>query len=332
MTTQTPRGDTRARIIDVALELFAEHGYEKTSLREIADRLGVTKAALYYHFRTKEDILAGIVDTMSAPIDEAIAWGLDQPYSPALRDEILRRFAEGMSDRQRLLRFFHENQPTIRELSVGTRFKERMIALTQLLQGPDPSFEDRVRAAMSLMVINVTHFVAEACSTESQNSIELPTPEERQEIALRVALDVAETIGKEAQPVGGEGLGGGQDAAGVGVGPGRAGFELEGHGALLFERRERSALQTFQRCTAAAAMGTGAGPGVGQLTGGAGPGRGRAGVGPWSGRGRGGQCAAGLPMTSATSSATRRAISWRCSGPGRSTLFCESVEHASVTK
>ncbi|WP_034089636.1 TetR/AcrR family transcriptional regulator [Streptacidiphilus albus] len=202
MTTQTPRGDTRARIIDVALELFAEHGYEKTSLREIADRLGVTKAALYYHFRTKEDILAGIVDTMSAPIDEAIAWGLDQPYSPALRDEILRRFAEGMSDRQRLLRFFHENQPTIRELSVGTRFKERMIALTQLLQGPDPSFEDRVRAAMSLMVINVTHFVAEACSTESQNSIELPTPEERQEIALRVALDVAETIGKEAQPVG----------------------------------------------------------------------------------------------------------------------------------
>ena len=99
MTTQTPRGDTRARILDIALELFAEHGYEKTSLREIADRLGVTKAALYYHFRTKEDILAGIVDTMSAPIEEAIAWGREQPYSPALRDEIVRRFADGMQSR-----------------------------------------------------------------------------------------------------------------------------------------------------------------------------------------------------------------------------------------
>jgi AcrR family transcriptional regulator len=204
MTTQTPRGDTRARIVDVALELFAEHGYEKTSLREIADRLGVTKAALYYHFRTKEDILAGIVDGMAAPIDDAIAWGREQPYSPELRDEIVRRFAEGMSDRQRLLRFFHENQPTIRELSVGTRFKERMIALTQLMQGPEPTFEDRVRAAVSLMVINATHFISDAYTEQTQGqgqgqSCAAPTPADRQAIALRVALDVAEQIGKPAQ-------------------------------------------------------------------------------------------------------------------------------------
>ena len=52
------RGDeTRERIVDVALEMFNERGYERTSLREIAERLGVTKAALYYHFRSKEDIL-----------------------------------------------------------------------------------------------------------------------------------------------------------------------------------------------------------------------------------------------------------------------------------
>jgi AcrR family transcriptional regulator len=52
-----PRGSTRERILDVSLELFNEQGYEKTSLREIAERLGVTKAALYYHFERKEDIL-----------------------------------------------------------------------------------------------------------------------------------------------------------------------------------------------------------------------------------------------------------------------------------
>lgn len=52
-----PRSDMRARILDVALELFTELGYEKTSLRQIADRLGVSKAALYYHFERKEDIL-----------------------------------------------------------------------------------------------------------------------------------------------------------------------------------------------------------------------------------------------------------------------------------
>src|SRR5690348_7125722 len=44
------RRGTRARIQAVAVEMFTEHGYEKTSLREIAEALGVTKAALYYHF------------------------------------------------------------------------------------------------------------------------------------------------------------------------------------------------------------------------------------------------------------------------------------------
>ena len=52
-----PRGSTRERILDIALELFNEQGYDKTSLREIAERLGHTKAALYYHFERKEDIL-----------------------------------------------------------------------------------------------------------------------------------------------------------------------------------------------------------------------------------------------------------------------------------
>src|SRR5256886_10805033 len=56
-TAPTPRTDTRSRVQKVALELFAEQGYEKTSLREIAERLGVTKAALYYHFKSKEDIV-----------------------------------------------------------------------------------------------------------------------------------------------------------------------------------------------------------------------------------------------------------------------------------
>jgi AcrR family transcriptional regulator len=48
---------TRERILDVALELFTQQGYDSTSLRDIATRLGVTKAALYYYFAHKEDIL-----------------------------------------------------------------------------------------------------------------------------------------------------------------------------------------------------------------------------------------------------------------------------------
>jgi AcrR family transcriptional regulator len=63
--------ETRQRAIEVALELFAAQGYEKTSLREIADRLGITKAALYYHFASKEALLGAIIESVLAPIDAA---------------------------------------------------------------------------------------------------------------------------------------------------------------------------------------------------------------------------------------------------------------------
>ncbi|WP_329565147.1 TetR/AcrR family transcriptional regulator [Kitasatospora sp. NBC_01266] len=158
-TLQSPRGGTRARIISVALELFSEHGYEKTSLREIADRLGVTKAALYYHFKTKDDIVHGIVESMVAPIDETIAWGEQQTWSPAVRDELVRRFAEGVAERAPLLRFFHDNQPALRESPAGLEFKSRMVKMVRLVHGPGASFDDRLRATMALFSVNSAFFL-----------------------------------------------------------------------------------------------------------------------------------------------------------------------------
>jgi AcrR family transcriptional regulator len=55
-----PRGSTRERILNIALTLFNERGYDKTSLREIAEQLGTTKAALYYHFERKDEILLAL--------------------------------------------------------------------------------------------------------------------------------------------------------------------------------------------------------------------------------------------------------------------------------
>src|ERR1700728_4027831 len=83
------RGDTRARIQQVALELFAEQGYERTSLREIAERLGVTKAALYYHFKSKEDIVLSFTEDYFARLDALIAWGAEQPPGAGTAQELL---------------------------------------------------------------------------------------------------------------------------------------------------------------------------------------------------------------------------------------------------
>jgi AcrR family transcriptional regulator len=58
------------RVLDAALELFSEHGFAGTSLQDIADRLGVTKAAVYYHFHSKDDLLLALV---LPAIDELMA-------------------------------------------------------------------------------------------------------------------------------------------------------------------------------------------------------------------------------------------------------------------
>ena len=59
---QAPRGQGRARVLAAALELFALHGVSGTSLQMIADHLGVTKAAVYYQFHAKEDIVLAVVE------------------------------------------------------------------------------------------------------------------------------------------------------------------------------------------------------------------------------------------------------------------------------
>jgi AcrR family transcriptional regulator len=55
---------TRARILEAARGLFADRGYAGTSMRDLAEALGITKAALYYHFPGKADILLALVEPL----------------------------------------------------------------------------------------------------------------------------------------------------------------------------------------------------------------------------------------------------------------------------
>ncbi|MFJ3584876.1 TetR/AcrR family transcriptional regulator [Streptomyces sp. NPDC090127] len=175
------RGNTRQRIQDVALELFAEQGYEKTSLREIAERLDVTKAALYYHFKTKEDILIGLFQDLTRPMDELIAWGQTQPRTLETRQEALRRYQRALLDAAPLYRFMQENQATVRELSIGLTFKERMLEVTELVQEPDFAMADRVRCVSAIFTLHAGTFFMQNVEGDL---------EEKHEAVLEVALDL----------------------------------------------------------------------------------------------------------------------------------------------
>ncbi|MFF0185069.1 TetR/AcrR family transcriptional regulator [Streptomyces sp. NPDC005244] len=180
-TKRQRRGDTRQRIQDVALELFSEHGYEKTSLREIAEHLDVTKAALYYHFKTKEEILISIFEDLTRPLDELIEWGKRQPHTLETKQEVLRRYSDALGGASPLFRFMQENQATVRELSIGETFKDRMISMLDIIKEPESPLTDQVRCISALFTMHAGMFVLKDVEGD---------PEDKRKAVLEVAIDL----------------------------------------------------------------------------------------------------------------------------------------------
>ncbi|MEU4039538.1 TetR/AcrR family transcriptional regulator [Streptomyces collinus] len=180
-TKQQRRGNTRQRIQDVALELFAEQGYEKTSLREIAERLDVTKAALYYHFKTKEEIIVSLFEDLTQPIEDLIEWGRSQPHTLETKQDLIRRYSEALSGAEPLFRFMQENQATVRELRIGDAFKDRMRGLRDILIDPEAELVDQVRSVSAMFTLHAGMFVMQDLEGD---------PEKKREAVLEVALDL----------------------------------------------------------------------------------------------------------------------------------------------
>jgi len=180
-----PRTDTRSRVQKVALELFAEQGYEKTSLREIAERLGVTKAALYYHFPSKEAIVHSFTDDYFAEIDALLDWAKDQPPTDATRREILDRYVGTVLSGGEVFRFLEQNRASVQAMEAGkdrfARFRGRLDALVDLLAGPGAPLRDRVRATAAVLTIGaVCHFYLQ----------QVDDPDKLRAIVMEIATDL----------------------------------------------------------------------------------------------------------------------------------------------
>jgi len=141
---------TKERAQAIALELFSVNGYDGTSMRMIAEELGVSKAALYYHFAGKEDIVRGIIATFLTKVDSVTDWAVTDPRpSP---EEVLRRWADLMrTDALRLMRFMQANHRIVRDIKPpGGSVRERMESLSESLAPPGAPLEAKVRARLAL--------------------------------------------------------------------------------------------------------------------------------------------------------------------------------------
>lgn len=71
--TSSGAAATRERLVTVAVDLFTRHSFAGTSLQMIADELGFTKAAIYYHFRTREELLDAVLEPIVSQLRDIVA-------------------------------------------------------------------------------------------------------------------------------------------------------------------------------------------------------------------------------------------------------------------
>ncbi|MER7499176.1 helix-turn-helix domain-containing protein [Nonomuraea pusilla] len=157
------REDTRTRIQEIALKLFNEQGYEATSLREIAEELGVTKAALYYHFKTKDDIVGSLVDLRVAEIEDLLEWARSQPKTPEMRRELVERYATALAHTRyvEIARFLERNQTALRDHPKLVKMRETMVQLTKEMSEPGTPLGTRLSRSLALFALHAGKWLAQ---------------------------------------------------------------------------------------------------------------------------------------------------------------------------
>ncbi|WP_433715253.1 TetR family transcriptional regulator [Nocardia sp. CA-084685] len=139
--------DSRARILRAALDLFAERGYHTVSVREIAERVGLTKTAVLYHFPSKSDIVAALVEPLlvdSEEVLEAAARGRD---AQARRWAVVAGLLEVWLSHGQLLRMQMQDQALSADEATFARLRTIALSAQDLIAGPHADFPTRVRAA-----------------------------------------------------------------------------------------------------------------------------------------------------------------------------------------
>lgn len=152
---------TRAQILDDALELFRANGFGRTSLREIADKVGISKPALYYHFDSKDDLLVELVRPLSTAVDVLLdrAEAADPP--PTGREFFTAYYDEVLQHRDVTVWVAMDN--TVRAHSeLAAKGWEQQERLIRLIRGDDESFERSVQVACALgaMQVGIITFAA----------------------------------------------------------------------------------------------------------------------------------------------------------------------------
>jgi AcrR family transcriptional regulator len=147
-----PKG-TRERILDIALELFIDKGFDKTSLREIAEKLGFSKAALYYHFASKDDILLALHYRLHDVLQETLSSLVGPEQTVSSWKAMFDRVIDQMLANRRLFILHERNRAALEQLHSEAHESDHDDfegQFRRVLADERVSLRDRVRLSCSL--------------------------------------------------------------------------------------------------------------------------------------------------------------------------------------
>jgi AcrR family transcriptional regulator len=141
--------DTRQRILDIAVDLFIDQGYAGTSVRDISERLGMTKGSLYYHFASKEDVLDALVTPM---LDDLDLFMSDARAADAIDHQLVYRLVNLLDRHGVLLRSLMGDPSVLHGLALRRSMPQRIAALQRsLANSDDPAAILRARCALGVI-------------------------------------------------------------------------------------------------------------------------------------------------------------------------------------
>jgi AcrR family transcriptional regulator len=145
-----PRGAGRAQLHEVALRLFARDGVEGTSLQDIADEMGVSKAALYYHYKTKEELVLGVIAPLLDQLAEIVAGARQHRARQARIDAVITGLVRLVLDSHSWFIGFMVDPYVVRLLPEQVALRRSWEELVELVTGADR--DDFLRVALLVFV------------------------------------------------------------------------------------------------------------------------------------------------------------------------------------
>jgi AcrR family transcriptional regulator len=143
-----PNTPAQTRVIEAALGLFAEHGISGTSLQMIADAIGVTKAAVYHQYNTKEEIVLAVAQVVLAGLEGAVIAAEAERSRSRAREVLIAHMIALAVERRRMASVLQRDPVMLRFLEEHEPFRRVMERVNRVLMGGAADSRARVQAAI----------------------------------------------------------------------------------------------------------------------------------------------------------------------------------------